>query len=340
MKAFEIAAPFGIDALRVIERPRPAPGSCEVLVKVHAVSLNYRDLEMVQGTYQGQPEHPFVVLSDGSGEVVEVGQAVTRFQVGDRVIGCFWQDWQAGALGDSHTALPLGGPLDGMASEYVVLPESGLVSCPVHLSWEEAATLPCAALTAWQALIGEGQLKAGEWVLVQGTGGVSLFALQFAVMHGARVIVTSSQASKLQRTAALGAEGVINYQETPDWHMRVLEITGGRGVDHILEVGGPGSFAQSLQCIRTGGQINVIGYLGGQQGDVNPLLILQRHARVRGIAVGPRAAFEAMNRAIEACGLHPQIDSSYHWFDLPQALRHLASGRHFGKLVLRLAGPA
>lgn len=337
MKAWQVAPPFGTDGLRLIELSRPTPGPGQLLIKVHAAALNYRDSEMVAGTYQGQAQHAFTLLSDGAGEVVEVGTAVTRFAVGDRVIGSFWQGWQAGRLGDCAAAMPLGGPLDGMLSEYVLLDQYGVVACPEHLSWEEAATLPCAALTAWQALIAEGQLKAGDWVLLQGSGGVSLFALQFALMHGARVICSSSQDEKLQRLAELGATGLINYRSTPDWHQQVMEITGGYGVDHVLEVGGPGSFAQSLLSLHPSGQVNVIGYLGGQQGEINPLLILQKNARVRGIAVGPRQSFEAMNRAITSSGMRPLIDSVYNWLDLPKALAHLQSGQHFGKVVLRIA---
>lgn len=336
MRAWQAKPPFGFEALRLVERPRPQPGAHQVLVRVHAASLNYRDLEMVCGTYQGQPQQAFTLLSDGAGEVVEVGCAVTRWQPGARVLGCFWQGWEAGLLGDSPDALPLGGPLDGMLGEYVLLDETGLVACPEHLSWEEAATLPCAALTAWQALVSEGQIKAGDWVLLQGSGGVSLFALQFARLHGARVIVTSGQAERLPRLMELGATAAIDYRAMPDWHAKVLEITAGRGVDHVLEVGGPRSFAQSLQCLRPSGQINVIGYLGGQQGEINPLLILQRNARVRGIAVGPRQSFEAMICAIEANSLRPLIDRQYGWLDLPAALAHLQAGQHFGKVVLRV----
>lgn len=336
MKAWRIAPPFGLNALQLIEQPLPTPGPNQVLIKVHAASLNYRDSEMVAGTYQGQAQHEFTLLSDGAGEIVELGSAVTRFCIGDRVIGCFWQGLQAGRLGDCDAAIPLGGPLDGMLSEYVLLDQYGVVACPAHLSWEEAATLPCAALTAWQALITEGQLKAGDWVLLQGTGGVSLFALQFALMHGARVICSSSQDEKLQRLADIGATGLINYRSTPDWHQQVMDITGGYGVDHVLEVGGPGSFAQSLLSLHPSGQINVIGYLGGQQGEINPLLILQKNARVRGIAVGPRQSFEAMNRAIVSSGMQPLIDSVFGWLELPKALAHLKSGQHFGKVVLRI----
>jgi NADPH:quinone reductase-like Zn-dependent oxidoreductase len=227
MKAWQTTPPFGLDALRLIERPRPIPGPHQVLINMKAVALNYRDLEMANGTYQGQAQHAVILASDGAGEVVEVGADVTGFAPGDRVIGCFWQGWEAGRLGDNLSALPLGGLLDGMLSEYVVLDERGVVACPVHLSWEEAATLPCAALTAWQALVTEGQVKAGDWVLVQGSGGVSLFALQFALLHGARVIATSSQDDKLQRLAELGATGSINYRLTPNWHEQVMAITAG-----------------------------------------------------------------------------------------------------------------
>lgn len=336
MKAWQTMPPFGLDALQLVERPRPTPGPHQVLVNVKAVALNYRDLEMANGTYQGQAQHAFTLASDGAGEVVEVGAAVSGFALGDRVIGCFWQGWEAGRLGDNLSALTLGGPLDGMLSEYVVLDARGVVACPAHLSWEEAATLPCAALTAWQALVSEGQIKAGDWVLVQGSGGVSLFALQFALLHGARVIASSSQDAKLQRLADLGASGLINYRKTPNWHEQVMDITAGYGVDHVLEVGGPGSFAQSLQSLHPSGQVNVIGYLGGQQGEINPLLILQRNARVRGIAVGPRQSFEAMNRAISASTMRPLIDSVHDWLELPKALALLQAGQHFGKVVLRV----
>lgn len=336
MKAWQATPPFGLAALRLVELQRPTPGPQQVLIRVHAASLNYRDLEMAGGTYQGQPQHAFTLLSDGAGEVVEVGSAVTRFKPGERVIGCFWQGWESGRLGDAGNALALGGPLDGMLGEYALLDERGVVPCPARLSWEEAATLPCAALTAWQALVVEGQLKAGDWVLLQGSGGVSLFALQFALLHGARVIVSSSQDDKLQRLQALGAMGLINYRRTPEWHQQVMALTDGQGVDHVLEVGGPRSFTQSLLSLRPSGQVNVIGYLGGQQGEINPLLILQRNARVRGIAVGPRQSFESMNRAIEASGMRPLLDSVHDWLDLPKALAHLQSGRHFGKVVLRL----
>ncbi|UTW08912.1 zinc-dependent alcohol dehydrogenase family protein [Pseudomonas benzenivorans] len=335
MKAWQATPPFGFDALRLIDLPRPTPGPRQVLIKVQAAALNYRDLEMATGTYQGQPQQAFTLLSDGAGQVVEVGAAVTRFSPGERVIGCFWQGWEAGRLSDS-AALPLGGPLDGMLSEYVLLDERGVVPCPAHLSMEEAATLPCAALTAWQALVVEGQLKAGDWVLLQGTGGVSLFAFQFALLHGARVIVSSSQDDRLKRLAKLGATGLINYRSTAIWHEQVMAITDGYGVDHVLEVGGPRSFTQSLQSLHPSGQVNVIGYLGGHQGEINPLLILQRNARVRGISVGPRQSFESMNHAIEASGLRPMIDSMHDWLKLPGALAHLQSGRHFGKVVLRI----
>jgi NADPH:quinone reductase-like Zn-dependent oxidoreductase len=339
MKTWKITPPFGIDALRLIDLPQPTPGPHQVLIKVKAVALNYRDLEMVSGTYQGQAQHAFTLASDGAGEVVEVGESVTGFTPGDRVSGCFWQGWEAGCLGDNPHALTLGGPLDGMLSEYVVLDERGVVACPAHLSWEEAATLPCAALPAWQALVFEGQLKAGDWVLVQGTGGVSLFALQFALLHSARVIASSSQDDKLKRLADLGATGLINYRRNPNWHEQVMAITSGYGVDHVLEVGGPGTFAQSLLSLHPSGQVNVIGYLGGLQGEVNPLMILQRNACVRGIAVGPRQSFEAMNRAVSDSGMHPVIDSVHDWKELPKALAHLQSGQHFGKVVLRI-GPA
>lgn len=247
----------------------------------------------------------------------------------------FWQRWVGGSFDLAEPSYQLGGPLDGLLAEYVALDEQAVVPAPVHLTDEEAATLPCAAVTAWHALVSEGVLRAGETVLLLGTGGVSLFALQFAVNAGARVIVTSSKDEKIERARKLGAHAGVNYQRHSDWAAEVLNLTGGRGVDHILEVGGPESFAQSLRAVRVGGQISVIGYLGGTHGAINPLDIFRRQVRVRGIPVGSRASFEAMNRAIEVSGMRPIIDRSLPWTDVAEALRHMESGSHFGKVVLR-----
>ncbi|WP_026871553.1 zinc-dependent alcohol dehydrogenase family protein [Inquilinus limosus] len=334
MKAFVIEEGSGLDRLRPAERPVPEPRRGEVLLRMRAASLNYRDLEIVRGNYHAGFELPMVPLSDGVGEVAAVGEGVTRVKVGDRVATTFWQGWIAGDFEEIERAVPLGGPGPGVLAEYVRLDAEGVVPVPEHLTDEEAATLPCAALTAWTSLVTEGGLKPGDTVLVQGTGGVSIFALQFALAAGARVIVTSSSDEKLERARALGAFGTVNYRTTPGWDEAVRDLTGGRGVDHVIEVGGPETFARSLAAIRTGGQINVIGYLGGKSAEINPVQILFRRARIRGIPVGSRESFEAMNRAIAATGLRPVIDRSFPWTEAREALRHLESGRHFGKVVL------
>ncbi|MDR6290394.1 MULTISPECIES: zinc-dependent alcohol dehydrogenase family protein [Inquilinus] len=334
MKAFVIEEGSGLDRLALVERPVPEPRRGEVVLRMRAASLNYRDLEIVRGTYHAGFALPMVPLSDGVGEVVAVGEGVTRVAVGDRVASTFWQGWIAGDFEGIERAVPLGGPGPGVLAEYVRLDAEGVTRVPDHLTDAEAATLPCAALTAWTSLVAEGGLKPGDTVLVQGTGGVAIFALQFAVAAGACAIVTSSSDAKLEQARALGATGTVNYRTTPDWHLAVRELTGGRGVDHVIEVGGPGTFARSLAAIRTGGQINVIGYLGGKSTEINPMEILFRRARIRGIPVGSRDSFEAMNRAVAATGLRPVIDRGFAWTEAPTALRHLESAQHFGKVVL------
>jgi NADPH:quinone reductase-like Zn-dependent oxidoreductase len=324
---------FDIDALNVGERPQPQPGPGEVLVRMRAWALNYRDLMLVKGQYNPKLKLPFVPLSDGAGEVAAVGPGVRRVKVGERVAGCFMQQWQAGEVTEAKAKSALGGALEGVLAEYVVLHEDGVVAVPAHLSDEEAATLPCAAVTAWHALVGEGQLKAGDTVLVQGTGGVSLFALQFALMHGARVIATSSHADKLARVLEMGASDGINYKQTPDWGDKVRELTGG-GVDHIVEVGGAGTLNQSLRAVRMNGRIALIGVLAGP-GNVNPTPILMKNIRVQGIFVGSRAMFEAMNRAITLHKMRPVVDRVFGFAEVRQALRHMESAAHFGKICLR-----
>jgi NADPH:quinone reductase-like Zn-dependent oxidoreductase len=307
-----------------------------VIVRVRAASLNYRDLEIVEGRYHTGFALPLIPLSDGVGEVAAVGPGVTRVKPGDRVAGTFWQRWVAGPFEMAEPGHQLGGPIDGLLAELAVLDEQGVVKLPDHLTDAEAASLPCAAVTAWHALVTEGGIRPGDWVLVQGTGGVAIFGLQIATLAGARVIVTSSSDEKLARAAALGAAGTVNYRRDANWAGMVRDLTGGRGVDHVLEVGGPGSFAQSLAALRPGGQINVIGYLGGTEGSTNPLDIFRRQARVRGIPVGHRASFEALNRAIATSGMRPVIDRVFAWTDAAAAFHHLKAGAHFGKVALTL----
>lgn len=335
MKAWVIPAPKGIASLTLVDRPEPAPARGQLLVQVRATSLNYRDLITVEGAYaRAAPKPDLVPLSDGAGEVVAVGPGVTRFKVGDRVAGCFMQAWPGGAIDDAAFASAMGGAIDGMLAERVVLEEDGAVHLPDHLSFEEGATLPCAGVTAWHALVEIGEIRAGDLVLVQGSGGVSIFALQFARLMGARVVATSGSAAKAERLKALGAETVIDYRQTPDWDQAVLAHTGGRGVDLTVEVGGAGTLPRSLQATRIGGRIAVIGLLTGPGAQVDPMPILRRNLRVQGLYVGNRRMFEAMNRAIEAGGLKPAIDRAFPFAAAPDAYRHLKSQNHFGKIVI------
>lgn len=335
MKAYELQGSFGIDSLKPVERPDPEPGAGQVLLRMRAWSLNYRDLLIVTGLYNPKLRLPFTPLSDGVGEVVAVGSGVTRVKAGDRVAGIFMQQWVEGEITEAKSRSALGGAIDGLFAEQVVLDAEGVVHVPPHLTDEEAGTLPCAAVTAWRALVTEGRLKAGDTVLIQGTGGVSLFALQFARAHGARVIATSSSDAKLARVRELGAVDGINYRTTADWGQRVRELTGGRGVDHIVEVGGAGTFAQSMAAVRMGGRISLIGVLSGA-GQVNPTPILMKSVCVQGIFVGSRAMFEEMNRAISVHQMRPVVDRVFAFEELHEALRHLESAAHFGKIVLRL----
>lgn len=332
MKAFELTGGFGIDNLRSAERPVPVAGPGHVLVKMRTWSLNYRDLLMVRGHYYPNLALPFQTLSDGAGEVVSVGEGVTRVKAGDRVAAAFMQGWIDGASDDAKFATALGGAIPGLAAEYVTLDQQGLVHLPEHLTDEEGATLPCAALTAWNGLVTSGGVKAGDTVLVQGTGGVSLFALQFAKMHGARVIATSSSDAKLEKVRALGASDTINYKTNPNWGRAVRDLTGGKGVDHVVEVGGAGTLPQSIEAVRTGGHISLIGVLAG--GTIGTIMLLLKNIRMQGIFVGSRAMFEDMNRAIALHEMRPVVDRVFPFSQYPDALRHLESGAHFGKVVL------
>jgi NADPH:quinone reductase-like Zn-dependent oxidoreductase len=332
MRAYQLQQGTGIDGLVNKDLPRPKPGPGQVLVKVAACSLNFRDLAIALGTYRMPVKPNLIPLSDGAGEVVEIGAGVTRVKVGDRVAGCFFQRWIAGPMTADTHASALGGSIDGMLAEYVVLEEHGVVKVPTHLSYQEAATLPCAAVTAWHALAEHARIVAGETVLVQGTGGVSIFALQLARLMGARVIVTSSSDQKLARAKELGAAHGVNYKTTPEWDKAVVAWSGG-GVDHVVEVGGPGTLAQSLRAIRIGGKITLIGVLSGAA-EINPMLIFARRANLQGISVGSMQMFEAMNRAIATSGLKPVVDKVFAFDDAPAAYRHLQAARHFGKVVI------
>lgn len=335
MRAFEIQNKFALDSLTQVERPDPTAGPFQAVIKLRAASLNYRDLLTVEGKYNPRLPLPLVPLSDGVGEVVAIGEGVTRVKAGDRVAANFSQKWLGGEPARAKLGASLGGPLDGMLTEYRALHEEGLVHVPAHLTDEEAATLPCAAVTAWNSLINMGGLTAGETVLVLGTGGVSIFALQFAKLAGARVIVTSSSDEKLERAKKMGADFGVNYTTTPDWDKRAKELTGGTGVDHIVEVGGAGTFGRSLRAIKIGGHIGLIGNLSGNATEVNLVQILMQNVRIQGVLVGSRDTFEAMNRAISLHEMRPVIDRVFAFEEARQAFEHMASGSHFGKICIK-----
>lgn len=334
MRVFAVWESWGVENLNLVERSDPSCGPGQVLIKMKANSLNFRDLLMVRGLYNPNYKLPLVPLSDGVGEVVEVGEGVTRLQVGDRVAGLFVQDWVAGRPDMAMAQTTLGGPLDGMLAELAVLPERGLVKVPEYLTDVEAATLPCAALTAWSALVTYGDVNPGDVVLVQGTGGVSTFALQFAKLLGARVIATSSSDEKLKRAVALGADHTINYQTNENWGAEARKLAGGDGVDHVVEVGGAGTMSQSLKALCPGGTISMIGILSGVTGKLNLTQILMRNIKVQGILVGHRQGFEAMVRALSLHKIKPVIDCTYPFEQSKRAFEHLSTASHQGKVCI------
>ena len=334
MKVYEIQGGFGLDHLKLAERPDPTPGAGQVLLRMRAASLNYRDLMMVAGSYNPKQRLPLIPCSDGVGEVVAVGDGVTRLTVGDRVATLFCQDWMGGRPSVEELRSTLGGPLDGTLAELMVLPETGVIRVPEHLSDAEAATLPCAALTAWNALAEHGRVAAGDTVLVQGTGGVSIFALQFAQLLGARVIVTSRRDDRLVKARRLGAWQEINSLDDIEWGKTARALTGGVGVDHIVEVGGAGTLAQSLQAVRVGGQISLIGVLAGGASELSIVPVFMKNVRIQGLLVGSRKAFERMNRAIAQHELRPVVDRVFPFAEAREAFEHVRSGAHFGKVCI------
>jgi NADPH:quinone reductase-like Zn-dependent oxidoreductase len=336
MKVYEI--PKGatkVEELRMSERPDPKPGPSDVLVRVRAAALNYRDHAIITGKYRYNLDRDTIPCSDGAGDVVAIGASVTRFKPGDRVIPSFFQVWIDGAPPKNRAAL--GAPLDGTLAEYIALNEDGLVAMPKSLSFEEAATLPCAGPTAWNALMTAGtRIKPGDTVLCIGTGGVSMFALQFARAAGARVIVTSSSDDKISLAKTFGASDGVNYKTHLDWEKEVLRLTGGRGVDCVIENGGIGTLARSFACVAWAGKVALIGVLAGPEGHANPHDLMFKSASLHGIGVGSRASLEQLIQAIEVNGIKPIVDTVFPFDRASEAFRLQASGNFLGKIAITI----
>ena len=336
MKAWVINNSFGHENLEIVERPAPSPGKEEVLVKIKAASLNFRDYLMVNGNYNPKQKLPLVPLSDGAGEIVEVGNNVSLFKTGDRVACLFAPYWMSGSPSHHELRSTLGGPLDGTLQEYIVLNQKSVVPLPGYLDYKEAATLPCAALTSWSSLVTYGKVKAGDSVLILGTGGVSIFALQIAKAAGCHTILTSGSNEKLEQGLALGADEIINYKEIPEWGKEVLKRTDRRGVDHVIEVGGAGTIEQSIIATKIDGSISLIGILAGKEKPINLLPMLMKNIKMQGIVVGHRSGLMDMLAAFDKHKIRPVIDRHFAFDEFPEALNHLASGSHFGKITIGL----
>jgi NADPH:quinone reductase-like Zn-dependent oxidoreductase len=334
MKVIEIRDKFGVDSLKLVERPDPVPGSGQVVLKMKAFSINYRDLLVVNGVGRWKPPLGRVPLSDGVGVVVATGNGVSRVKVGDRVAPIFYPKWLEGRVASEKMGQALGGAAaDGVLAEYTLFDESGLVHVPAHLTDEEAATLPCAGVTAWSALLCFGKIKRGDSVVVPGTGGVSIFVLQFARFLGARVIVTSGSDQKLARAKELGAAAGINYKSTPDWPNAVNEITDGVGADYVVDT--VGGLNEAIAAVRLGGTVASVGLLIGMTAEVDLVTFMGKCARIEAVDVGSRTMFEAMNRAIEFHAMRPVVDRVFDFDELGEAFKHLKEARHFGKVCLR-----
>jgi len=336
MRALQAMEPWGLEHLTIVERPEPTPGHGEVLVRMKAVSLNYRDLLMVNGAYSRGPAiaGSLTPFSDGCGVVEAVGPGVTRVAVGDRVSTLFFQNWNSGRATVANLTSSLGTPIPGAGSELQVFSQDGVSKVPAHLTDHQVATLACAALTAWRGLFVDARLEPGDTVVLQGTGGVSIFGLQFAHAAGYRTVITSSSDEKLARARALGADHLVNYRTTPDWSKPVREATKGVGADFIMEVGGGGTIQQSLRAVRIGGHIAIIGVVAGAGEGLNPAVLIGNNARLQGLSVGSREMFEAMCRAIELHRIEPVVDKVFPWTEARAAFEAMKAGEHFGKIVL------
>jgi NADPH:quinone reductase-like Zn-dependent oxidoreductase len=335
MKAFELHPEEGFDALTLVDRASPPLESGDVRVRVRAVSLNYRDLMVARGSKKRAKR--IVPASDGAGDVIEVGRSVKGLAVGDRVAAAFFPTWHDGSLREEHHAHALGGSLDGMLAEEVVLPERAWVKIPSRYTFEQASTLPCAGVTAWHALFEAATVRPGETVLVQGGGGVSTFALQLARCAGARTIATSSSPEKRARFEKMGAAATLDYKAEPKWGDAARTAAGNGGVDLVVEVGGAGTFDQSVAALRYGGHMSLLGILAGTQGPINTYAVFHKNIRIRGVYVGSVAMFERLVRALERSNIEPVIDRVFAFEDTRAAYEHLASGAHFGKVVVRVA---
>lgn len=336
MQVVRVAHPGTFDGLVLKQEDVPSPGPREVLIRVHAASLNYRDVATACGYYPGRLRKAPIPLSDGAGEVVAIGSDVTRVKVGDRVTASCFPDWIGGPFVPDYHYQAIGFTIDGMLSEYVCFHENAIVKLPQYLSYEEAAALPCAAVSAWSALTFGEPLSAGQTILVQGTGGVALFALQIARMHGARVLAITSSREKAHRLETMGAAAVVNYTETPRWSDAILELTGGKGVDKVVEIGGDTTIQQSVDCTRYGGEIGLVGFVTGLGGGLPPIEILKKSVTIRGMAIGPRLTFEMLLAGMSMTQVHPVVDSVFPFNKYKEAYQRLQSGNHVGKVVIKI----
>ncbi len=336
MRVWELRDAFGMEHLQLRERPDPKPGPGEVLLRMRAASLNYRDTLVVRGGHGPRFRLPLIPVSDGVGEVIDVGEGVAGLARGDRVCPVFFPTWLSGPPSQERFRISLGGDVDGMLAQQMCLPAAHVVAVPEHLSDAEAASLPCAGVTAWSAVISQGRVGPSDTVLVQGTGGVALFAMQFAKAAGARVIITSSDDGKLERARALGADETINYRQTPDWDRVVKAMTSGEGVDHVVELGGAGTLERSVRCARIGGTLSLIGVLAGAKADVPLPLVVMRNLRLQGVTVGSRDDFAAMVRTIARHRLQPVVDRIFAFEQAPDAFAYFEQQHHFGKVCIAI----